>query len=229
MNTPSFQQLTGLLAVLKAGLRADELLVTGSGEFDLEYEARQVCHTTAECQLVDVTTRGAVKLAPDLIGLTKLPALAIWVREGESMDIRGARSGTTYPGSISCDLGLQYLFLTRAQDKSGSPFEFSTRFGMTIYWKICEIILTNFRATNSSLRNTYNIDEMGLGAYRPLPLLPDNITGIEADLSMEFKRPPWMSGADSVLVTDLDQILTDHNEKGDYGADPLIQSKYTTS
>lgn len=224
MDTPVFQQLTGLLAYVKAQLRADSYLVTGSADTDLEYDAAQVCHTVHEHKLIEPAGDKYVRLVPEF-GLTMLPALAIWVDEGETADVRGSGAGTTHPVGMELQLGLQYIFLPSPKDRATSH-EFSTRFAMTIWWKICEILMEDIRSESSTLHGTYHIEEVGLGGHRLMPAAPEGMRGFEADLSMAFKRPPWMTGASSELVTTLADIYTDHNEEGETGAAPLNQSHY---
>lgn len=222
MDTPVFQQLTGLLTYLKAQLRADSYLVTGVADTDMGYDADQVCHTTHEHKLIEPSGDTYIKLVPEF-GLTHLPALAIWDAGGETMNVRGSSAGKTHPVGMDLDLGLQYIFLPSPKDVAHSH-QFSTRFALTIWWKICEIAINGIRDSASDLRATYHIEDLGVGGHEFLPPAPEGMRVLEADMSMAFKRPPWMTGATSELVTTLADIHTDHNEKGDTGADPLVQS-----
>jgi hypothetical protein len=65
-----------------------------------------------------------------------------------------------------------------------------------------------------------------MGTYKLLPPFQESIRAFEAEMTMSFKRPPWMTGEPSDLVVPLESIYADINEKGPAGADPLVQLKY---
>lgn len=215
MNTPVFQQLTGLLAYLKAQLRADSYLVSGVAVTDCGYDADQVCKTVYPHKLFEVQGDGVTPYVD--FGKVNAPALAVYVEKADFESVNGSMG-------MVCDIGIQYAFQTRARDVSSQAF--AAHFAMSIWWAICQIVQADFKATSSSLRDTYHIEGIGLDGMRLLPPFSQAIRAFEAGGTIEFKRPLWDTGADSSQVVDLASIYTDHNETGDMGGVPLTQSIY---
>ncbi len=217
MKTPVFQQLTGLLVYLKEQLREDSHLVTGDGATDLGYSADEVCKALYPHKLFEQQGDG-IALFVDF-GKVVAPALAIYIETAEYANLDGGIG-------MECQLGIQYVFQSRVRDITTQAF--SAHFAMTIWWAICEIITTDMQLleANSVLRSTYHIKDIGLEGMRLLPPFSQSVRAFEATGSMDFKRPIWDTGDDSHQVVDLASVYTDHNEKGDTGADPLIQSKF---
>jgi hypothetical protein len=223
MQTPGFQQLAGLAAYTKAALRADEQL-TGDGENQLNYTPDEVCKSAYTHKLFEVQGDGIVQLFP--LRQNKLPALAIYIERAEFADVEGSNSGTTYPVGQDCKLGMQYVFKTRSKDVESQ--EFAEHFAYTIWYVICQRLVKSWHQTDSALRGQYiNLTEFGLGSCSLLPPFVEAVRAFEADLEMAFKRPPWMTGADSSLVKTLASIYGDLDETGESGASPLIQLKWS--
>lgn len=215
METPAFQQLAGLCLAVKTALRADTYL-TGSEEGQLGYTADQVCKTVYQHKMFVEAQDGIVPLMS--WGNPNLPALAIYVEGTEyASDVHGS-------AGAECELGFQFVFPARAKDVATHAF--AVNFANAIWWKIIEIICGNIQTEGGSLRNTYHIEDIGLGRMRLLDPFTEGVRAFTADGSMSFKRPPWDTGADSSQVVDLASIYTDFNEKGETGADPLVQGIY---
>jgi hypothetical protein len=222
MDTPIFQQLTGLLTTVKAGLRASSYLVTGVGVDDLGYTADEVCKTVYPHKLFIVQSNGIATYPA--FGKAQCPALAIFIEDADPVDIDGGIG-------MNCNIGIQYAFLARAKDITSQAF--AAHFAMTIWWEICDIITSDLQSvdankdSNSALRKTYHIDELGLGSMNLLPPFSDAIRAFEATGSMDFKRPMWDTGEDSNQVVDLASVYSNHNETSDVGGAPTVQSIYT--
>ncbi len=154
------------------------------------------------------------------LGKMNYPALAVYVESAEHVDVDGGLG-------FDCRIGLQYLFESRARDITTQAF--AAHFSMAIWWAICGACRDDMQSESSVLRGTYHIKELGLDGMRLLPPLNERVRAFEASGSMLFKRPMWDTGADSHQVVDLASIYSDHNETGDTGDSPLIQSKYVPS
>jgi hypothetical protein len=222
MVTPQFQQLDGLLTFAQAQLRGDAYL-TGSDTGQLDYDADQVCKSTYPHQAVDPS--GPYMLI--LFGNQQLPLLAIWPKKMEANDVKGSLG-------FEVDLGIQYLFVSRAKDYSAHHHD--QYFATTIWWKLVELLADDIskehdpNATDPSvLATTYHIENLSLEAGG---LMQHRLGGegevrlLEATACMWFKRPPYDTGDNSSQVVDLSAIYTDHNEVGPSGASPLMQSQY---
>lgn len=216
MQTPVFQQLTGLLAFVRTNLRADSHLVSGSGLTDLEYTADEVCKGIYPHKMFEALDNSVALMVP--LKKAKLPALAIWIDQAEPENIDGGIG-------MNCTLGIQYMFLARARDVSNQAF--AAHFAMDVWWTMCEIIVEDWQSsTRSWLRDTYHIDEIGIEGMGLVPPFDENVRAFEARGTMDFKRPMWDTGGSSSQVVDLASIYTDYNETGDTGASPLVQSIY---
>lgn len=213
MNTPTFQQLSGLLTYVRAQLRADEYLVTDSD--GLEYDADQVLKATYDHKIFELQS-DALAMHVDF-GLANAPALGIYVTSAEYTSIRGS-------WGLDCALGIQYIFESQARDITNQAF--ASHFSMAVWWAICEAITEDISANASTLHGTYHIEEIGLGGMELLPPLTERLRAFQASGSMSFKRPMWNAGADSHQVVDLASVHTDYNETGDTGEDALVQSIY---
>jgi len=219
MKDAIFQQLAGLLVTAKAGLRANTQL-TGDGSGQYNYTPDEVCKSIYPHKMFEVAEGGVVPMLP--LGKAAAPALAIYVDRAEFTDVEGSSGGKTYPVGMRCSLGLQYLFKPRAKDPTTMTFE--ALFSFNIWYVICQVLASDFVSDSSVLRDTYHINAMEVGSYSLLPPFNQALRAFEADLTIEFKRPPWMTGGDSGLVTDLVSIYGDLAETGESGADPLLQS-----
>lgn len=222
MQTPVLQQLTGLLAFCKSSLRAyPQFVGTDTGQY--AWTADQVCKTTYPHQLF-VPQADGIAVYPHF-GKVNAPALAIYYKESDPDDVRGSTGGLTWPCAQSVTLGVQFVFTPRASDVY--EMAHSSHFAQTIWEVLCNIIVADIQLAASTLRDTYNIEELGIGSMKFLPPFTKAFRAFEATMTMDYKRPPWDTGDDSSLVTDLVSIYTDHNEKGPTGADPMVQSAYT--
>lgn len=215
MDTPVFQQLTGLVAYVRAQLRADSYLVTGEGETDLGYKADQVCKGATTHKMFEV--QGADIAMYVELGKLNFPALAIYVDAAEY---------TSDDGGISqeCQLGIQYLWESSIRDITTQAY--SAHLSMAIWMAICEIITDDMQAkkVDSTLKGTYHIEDIGLDTMRLLPPLDERVRAFEASGSMLFKRPMWDTGDPSHKAVVLASVYTDYEETGPTGADPLVQS-----
>jgi len=222
MIIPVTQQLSGLLVFIKTALRAYPQFV-GNAAGQYAWTADQVLRTVYSHKLFETQSDGVAQYPS--WGKANVPALAIYVTETEATDVRGSTSGISWPVAQHVTLGLQYVFQPRAQDAASMAF--TAGFAQTIWEVICNLITANMQATVSSLRQTYHIEEMGIQSCKLLPPLSEALRAIEGGMWMNYKRPPWDTGADSALVTDLASIYADYTEHGAAGADPLMQSIYT--
>jgi hypothetical protein len=229
MQTPTFQQLDGLLVFSKAALRDDKQLVgTEVGQYG--YKPDQTCHAIYPHKLFEPTPDGIAQWVP--FGKSNLAALAIYIDDAEPRDVDGSSSGKTYPVGFELDLGVQYVFQARSRDAVSQSF--AAHFAWTIWYTLCQRLMRDMGLPDDEtvLRGSQvNIAYLELGNYKLLPPFQESIRAFEADMKIGLKRPPWMTGEPSDLVVPLESIYADINEVGPAGASPLIQLKYevTTS
>lgn len=213
MNTPPYNQLTGLLAYCKEKLRADEYLTGGLPGPGATPD--EICKQVVPFQLFAMV--GDAVGFFDGIHRQNLPVLAIWVKSADDMMIRGEMG-------LKVDLGIQYLYPSRASDATkGLREERANFWAMAVWWQLRDYLRINI---NPTLRTSYHIWNSYPENMEIMPPTSQPVRGFTASATMTHNWEPWRTASDAVP---LELIAGDYNEKGPTGADPLVQSETVPS
>lgn len=205
MNTPAFQQLTGLLEHVKAGLRVHSYL-TGT----IGWTPAQACALAVPYKVFE-RQRDGIGLYLD-IKRANLPVLAIYPEEVTDADDQIGDEG------LEMVFGVQYLFSYRAAATDMAAEAKAVHAAHATLWAV-RALLDNPEAvcTASHIRGV----TFTSASFIPPTGAP--VRGWEGKGRMIYTMPPWQLTPN---VVDLDAIYGDLNETGDVGASPLETMDY---
>lgn len=181
MNTPAFQQLTGLLDHVKTGLRAHSYLVT-----DLGNTADQICQLALPYQVFK-SHRDGVGFYLD-VTKGNLPVISIYPEDFE--DGEGGQIGNA---GLEVSFGIQYLFPYRAPGTDYAAEAKAVLFSSAVIWAVRELL-----DNPASVCAASYIEGVTADSFTLLPPIGSPVRGFEGKGHMVFSVAPWQAGPDTV-------------------------------
>jgi hypothetical protein len=187
MNTPPYNQLTGLGEFCKAQLRADEYLTSAAP--GPAATADEICKQFVPFQLFAMV--GDAVGFFDGIHRQNLPVLAIWVKSSKDTIVRGEFG-------LEVDLGIQYLYPSRASDTTKGLREARANlWAVAVWWQLRGYLRINL---NPTLRSSHHIWNSYPVAMDIMPPTSEPVRGFTASAVMTHKWEPWRTASDAVLL-----------------------------
>ena len=211
METPAFQQLTGILAHVKAGLRAHAYLVTTLG-----CTADQVCQLALPYKVFDKSRDGV----GFYLDVTKgnLPVISIYPEEWQ--DGEGGQIGNA---GLEMTFGIQYLFPYRAPSTDYASEAKAVHFAGAVIWAVRELLDNPATVCAASYIEGVTMDSATL-----LPPIGSPVRGWEGKGRMVYSMPPWQAGPNVLNLEAIWGTLT-QDEGDDTWADGHVETmKYET-